>query len=113
MLLITVWNSGFAHRHHQRELAEALRQTCVAKFDFQRGDIGVCMPEAQMDPSDATYITVEPFMPIRAITFDLAYALVETILEFWKGFELHRDVYLKVRNFDQALGNCQYKWASG
>lgn len=102
-MLITVWNSGFAHCEHQRALADALRRTCVGlpalKKIVKPHDVSVCVPDGWMDPEDATVVIVELFEQALspAGRKQLAKALGTTLRELHFASALHREIRVMVR----------------
>lgn len=102
-MLITVWNSGFAHREHQRAVADALRRTCVESPVLKKiakpHDVSVCVPEGWMDPEDATVVIVELFEQALSLAGrkQLAKVLGTTLRELHHASTLHREILVMVR----------------
>lgn len=117
-MLITVWNSGFAQREHQRALADALRRTCVGlptlKKIVQSHDVGVCVPDGWMDPEDATVVIVELFEQAlsHAGRKQLAKVLGTALQELHHASRLHRKIRVMVRPIILGDFDGEALWAS-
>lgn len=102
-MLITIWNSGFAHRDHQRELADALRRACIEFPALEKianpHDVSVCVPDGWMDPEDATVVIVELFEQALSLAGrkQLAKLLGTALQELHHANTLHREIRVMVR----------------
>lgn len=118
-MLITVWNSGFAHRELQRALADALRRTCVGSPALKKiarpHDVSVCVPDGWMDPEDATVVIVELLFEVLSLNDrkELARVLGTTLREVHHAHALHREIRIMVRPTALNEYDREALWASG